>query len=306
MPYCDLHMHSTASDGTDSPAALPALAAAAGLSAIALTDHDTTAGLAACADACRRQGIAFCPGIEISADRHSPALAHPGPSVEPGRGSLHILGLFVRHDDPNLLTIARQLIDAREERNPRIIQKLNDLGVAITYDQVQAVAAEQSGSVKIVGRPHIAQVMVEKGYAKTIQDAFSRYLGGGKPAYVRKDYLPPDQAIAAIHHAGGLAILAHPVQLRCADDHDLEFVIRRLQDAGLDAMETLHCEHTPANAQRFAALAERLHLLPSGGSDYHGSHKTVAMGSQHVPLKFFEDLQRAWQRRNQDCPKATT
>jgi predicted metal-dependent phosphoesterase TrpH len=293
-------MHSTASDGTDAPAALPALAAAAGLAAIALTDHDTTSGLDACAAACRTQGIGFCPGIEISADRHAPELGHPGSTVPPGRGTLHILGLFIRPDDPDLLAIARELIDAREQRNPRIIALLNELGVRITYDQVLAVATQQPGLRQIVGRPHIAQVMVEHGYAKTIQDAFARYLGSGKPAYVRKDHLPPAAAIAAIHHAGGLAVLAHPVQLRCADDADLEFVVRRLRDAGLDALETLHSEHTPADAQRFAALAERLHLLPSGGSDYHGRHKTIALASQRVPLNVFEGLESVWRRRGQD------
>ena len=303
MIYCDLHMHSTASDGTDAPAALAHLAAGAGLGAIALTDHDTTAGLEACAAACWARGIAFCPGIEISADRHAPELAHPGPSVEPGRGALHILGLFIRPDDPDLLAIARELVAARDERNPRIIAKLSDLGVRVTLEEVQAAAAEQTQGHRIIGRPHIAQVMVRKGYAKTIEDAFSRYLGSGKPAYVRKDRLPPAEAIAAIHQAGGLAILAHPIQLRCADGDDLAYVLTRLKDAGLDGMEVLHCEHTPADAQRFAALARQLGLLASGGSDYHGTNKTVILGSQHVPISIFEDLQRAW-RAKTNIPQA--
>lgn len=275
--YCDLHLHSTASDGTDRPEALPALAKAAGLSAFALTDHDTTAGVAACAAAARKARIRFVPGIELSAD----------PLSRDGRGTLHLLGLFIRHDDPTLAAVQRRLVEARAQRNPQILANLRALGVRIDDEEVIAAAGGA-----IVGRPHIAQVLVDKGYVKSAHEAFAKYIGEGRPAYARKDRLRPDEAIDAIHAAGGLAILAHPVQMKL-DDDELEHAVARLVQHGLDGIETRHSDHAPAMVERCHALARRFDLLTSGGSDYHGSRKSVALGSQAVPLKTLEALARA-------------
>ncbi len=289
--FCDLHMHSTISDGTDTPAQLATLAHQARLSAIALTDHDTTAGLAECAAACAEVGINFVPGIELSADRtaldYRSLQTDRDPTHGP-RGTLHILGLFIRPDDPQLLQIQQQTKHARAQRNPQIIERLNQLDVRISYDQVLALVQSQDGGV--VGRPHIAQVLVNLGYAKTVQDAFHKYLGHGRPGYVRKDHLPPQQAIDAIHHAGGLAILAHPVQLRCADADELELAIKHLTAMGIDGLEAYHSDHTPADAERFIRLAQQYDLHITGGSDYHGLRKPIAMGSQNVPLHVYEAL----------------
>lgn len=285
--FCDLHMHSTASDGTDAPQDLAALAKAAGLSAIALTDHDTTAGLIAAAAACAAAEIAFVPGIEVSAD---PAPIKP-PADDPHAattGTLHILGLFIRHDDPQLAIVSQRMEEARNHRNPAIIDRLNELGVRIEYDEVLALAAKERTA--IIGRPHIAQVMMNKGYVKSIQDAFTRYIGARGAAYVRRDRLHPREAIDAIHHAGGLAILAHPVQLKCADDDEIQYAIRKLADLGLDGIETRHSDHTPAHTQRFEQFAARMNLATTGGSDYHGSRKSIALGSQRVPLSVYEHL----------------
>ncbi len=285
-------MHSTASDGTTPPQDLATLAKAAGVAAIALTDHDTTEGLPACAEACARQKIAFVPGIEVSADPGPP----PGePADSPiRRGTLHILGLFVRHDDPLLLAVRERMREARDSRNPAIVGKLNELGVSIRYEEVTTLAATQG--TQIIGRPHIAQVLVEKGYVKSVQDAFARYLRQGAPAYVRRDRLPADEAIDAIHHAGGLAIMAHPVQLGAADPDDLEHRVIRLKELGLDGIETRHSDHTANLVARFEALAAKLNLLTTGGSDFHGSRKPVELGSQRVPMAVYERLQVAWRR----------
>ncbi|MEX2215403.1 MAG: PHP domain-containing protein [Phycisphaeraceae bacterium] len=288
--FCDLHMHSTASDGTDPPGALGALASAAGLSAIALTDHDTTAGVAAAEKGCRAAGVAFAAGIEISAD---PAFAKP-PKSDPAQetsGTLHILGLFVRPDDEQLAAISRQMEQARNQRNPMVIDRLNAIGVRIDYSEVEALAAEEGTA--IIGRPHIAQVLLMKGYVKSIQDAFTRYIGIKGAAYVRRDRLHPHDAINAIHHAGGLAVMAHPVQLRYADEDELTYIVRRMIDFGLDAIEARHSDHTPAQVQQFEKLAAREKIMTSGGSDYHGTRKTVAMGGQNVPFDVYERLRGA-------------
>jgi len=281
--YCDLHIHSTASDGTSAPDELPALARRAGLSAMALTDHDTTAGLPACAAACAAAKIDFVPGIELSADPSS-----VNGRTEP-RGTLHILGLFIRHDDAQLQRVQQRLVKAREDRNPQIITNLNKLGVRMTYEEV---VDEAQGH--IVGRPHIAAVLLRKGYVKSIQDAFARYIGEGAAAYARKDRLRADDAIAAIHNAGGLAILAHPVQLRCASADELAHVVRKLKDIGLDGIETRHCDHRPGDVEQLERLAGQLGLLTSGGSDFHGSRKAIELGSQKVPVTVYEALRAAW------------
>jgi len=286
-------MHSTASDGTNPPEELAAIAHRAGLTAIALTDHDTTAGLAACGIACTDAGIDFVPGIELSADITK--LRRP---VADGQrlGTLHILGLFVRHDDAELDKIHHRILKARLERNPEIVANLNALGVNITYDEVLELT--RASGTEVVGRPHIAQVMVKKGYVKSVQDAFAKYIGEGKPAYARKDTLDPAHAIEAIHHAGGLAILAHPIQLRAVDHDELVHIITRLKDAGLDGVEVTHTDHSPAEVDQYTKLARKLELLTSGGSDYHGTRKTIAMGSQNVSRAVYEGLKRSWEERS--------
>ncbi|MEE9405526.1 MAG: PHP domain-containing protein [Algisphaera sp.] len=282
--WCDLHMHSTASDGTDDPADLPRLCKAAGLSAFALTDHDTVAGLQVCAEAARRQKIDFVPGIELSVDSD---LWGTGKRV----GALHILGHFIDPQAPPLLEMIASQTQARAERNPRIIKLLNEQGVRIDYEDVVALA--EPGAT--LGRPHIAQVLVNKGYVKSIHEAFARYVGPQGVAYAQRGRaLDAKEAIAGIHAAGGLATLAHPIQLKLAPDENpddaLEHVVDRLKTFGLDGIETRHSDHAPADTVRFEALAQRLNLLVSGGSDYHGSRKSIALGSSAVPRVVYEQL----------------
>lgn len=307
--FCDLHCHSTASDGTDAPADLPRLAQDAGLSAFALTDHDTTAGLGAAAAAAQALGVRFVPGIEVSAD---PDVFGTGVS----RGTLHLLGYYIDPQDSGLAKLTKKLRDARAQRNPLLVEKLNALGVRITYDDVLAAAGvepvaapeetpggtpgtvpgkpsrELPGGGTVIGRPHIAQVLVEKGYVKSIHEAFHRYIGPRGAAYVRRDRLKAGDAIDAIHAAGGLVVLAHPVQLQL-DTDTLEHTLAKLKDLGLDGVESRHSDHGPADVELLERFARKFTLLTTGGSDYHGSRKTIALGSQHVPMAVYDQLTAA-------------
>jgi len=291
----DLHTHSTASDGTDSPADLPRLAKQAGLDGLALTDHDTTAGLAAAMTAAKKAGIRFVPGIELSivADPFAEAspLADNGPT---DMGSIHLLGYHIQSDSNALMVIETRLRRARATRNPQIIEKLAKLGVRIDYDDVLtlAQAGDESHGEHAVGRPHIAQLLVERGYVKSMHEAFARYLGPGAAAYVPRELPTADQAIAAIHAAGGVAVLAHPVHLGLSAA-DLEHHVARLADLGLDGVETQHSDHEPADTKRLNALAQRFDLLTTGGSDYHGSRKAIALGSVVAPDNTLEKLEEA-------------
>ena len=277
MAFCDLHIHSTASDGSDPPEALPRLVKDAGLAAFALTDHDTPDGLAACANAAKRLRVRFIPGIELSAN---PDLtAEPNPQTPP-TGTLHLLGYGIDPNHADLHTIRDRLLQARDQRNPQIIANLAKLGVNIDYNQVVARAG---GPGSVVGRPHIAQLLVDKCYVKSVHEAFRLYIGEGAAAYVRKDRLSARDAIQAIHDAGGLAVLAHPVQLGL-DNEALEHALAGLVDLGLDGIETRHSDHRPADIKRFEAYAQRFDLLTTGGSDYHGSNKAVKLGDAKVPM----------------------
>ena len=301
MPY-DLHMHSTASDGTDAPGSLARLVKDAGLAGFALTDHDTTAGLAAAAKAAKRLRIGFVPGIELSADPGSVAPPEAGGDAagkSPSVGTLHILGYHVRHDDEGLAALGEQLRATRAKRNPEVVDKLQTLGVKIEYEEVLAAAgvpdsvwgddAAIDATGVIVGRPHIAQVLISKGYVKSVHEAFAKYIGFGGAAHTRKDRLSATDAIDAIHAAGGAAVLAHPVQLRLAEEL-LEHAVARLKDMGLDGIETRHSDHAPADVERFAGYAERFKLVATGGSDYHGTRKHVALGSVTVSDEVTEAL----------------
>ncbi|MFA9478706.1 PHP domain-containing protein [Phycisphaerales bacterium AB-hyl4] len=292
---CDLHLHSTASDGTDLPQDLPRLAREAELGAIALTDHDTTAGLAACAEAAAKHDLPFVPGIELSAD---PLLDRQTARATPPRrlGTLHILGYFIDPADEQLALVQGWLHEARQQRNPEMVERLNDLGMKLHYDEVIELAGGDVPAT-VVGRPHIAELLVRKGYVKSKHEAFARYLGEGGEAYIRKDRLSAEKAIEAIHHAGGLALLAHPVQLGLADHDALEHMVARLRDLGLDGIETHHSDHRPRDVERFAGLADRYELLTCGGSDYHGTRKTVKLDHARVPLDVYHQLREAYERR---------
>ena len=273
-PYVDLHMHSTASDGSRSPREVVLAAKNAGLGAIALTDHDSVSGLAEAQAAGEAFGVRVVNGIELSA-------------VE-GEAETHMLGLHLS----DTIVIERELgglRDMRERRGQQIVDKLIGLGVMVTFDDVLA----QSGG-GAVGRPHVARALVADGWATDVRDAFDRYLGAGKPAYVAKDQLGMAAAIAIIHAAGGLAVLAHPGPAGTRER------LTALTALGLDGVEVRHPGHSPSDTNRLGALSAELGLLMSGGSDWHGAADGPrTIGMMNVPYEWLalQDARLAAPRR---------
>jgi hypothetical protein len=255
--YADLHTHTTASDGTLTPTELVRAARERGLSLLAITDHDTTAGVAEARRAAAGDGAAvrIVPGVELSAE---------GPP-----GKCHLLGLGIDPDDETLREALARLSGDRQTRNARMAERLRALGVPLTLDEVAAVAPAGAN----VGRPHFAQALVEKGIVVTLKEAFDRFLGDGAPAYVAKAVLSPADAIALIHGAGGRAFVAHPGLLRLREHETHEGRLRDLQALGMDGVEAYYGAHAPAQTERFLRLARKLGLLVTGGSDFHGANK---------------------------------
>lgn len=260
-PRVDLHAHSTASDGARAPHEVVAAARAAKLSALALTDHDTVAGIVEAQGAGNVFGVRVVPGVELSA-------------VE-GETETHLLGLHLS----NLGEIEAGLAELREMRRARaakIVQRLNDLGVRITLESV----LEQSAGGAI-GRPHVARAMIHEGWATDTRDAFDRYLGNGRPAFVAKDRLTMRDAIEMVHRAGGLAVLAHPSHAGTRER------IEALVAVGLDGVEVLHPSHSSEDVARLRALTEHFGLVASGGSDWHGADEGArTLGSMNVPAEW--------------------
>jgi predicted metal-dependent phosphoesterase TrpH len=278
----DLHTHSTASDGSCSPAEVVRLAKEAGLTAVALTDHDTVDGLPEAVAAGEEFGVEVIPGVEISAQFAG--------------GTMHILGLFVEYRNGVLDQRLAVLKQARIDRNPRIIAKLNALDIPITMEQVNQI----SGGGQ-VGRPHIARALMEAGYVQELQEAFDKYLGWHKPAYVSKFRFPPDQALAMIREAQGIPVLAHPFTLELGSAAALKNLLIELKGLGLAGLEVYYSEHTPEQEALYLKLARELDLQISGGSDFHGLNKPeITLGSMPSQEKLTYNLVealKAWRRR---------
>ncbi|MBU1742327.1 MAG: PHP domain-containing protein [Proteobacteria bacterium] len=274
--WIDLHLHSAASDGTAAPAEVAVLAAAAGLAAAALTDHDTTAGVDEFLTAARDKGLPAVAGVEISAN-------HP-------HGAMHLVGLFVDHEHPDLVKGLRWLQQGRAERHPRMLARLQELGHPVTWAEVAA----QAGGGQ-VGRPHFARAMTARGWAPSIQAAFEQYLKKGRPAYVDRARLDPPRAIELLKGAGGLAVLAHPHTLNAFNFEVLAEEIAELKDMGLDAVEVWHPGLDSAWTKSLLRLARRLDLGVSGGSDWHGDNQPdvkigFGRGTLRVPESCYREL----------------
>ncbi len=275
MKLIDLHTHSTASDGSLSPSELIDYAVQKRLAAVALTDHDTVSGLTEARDRALQRKIEFVPGLEIS--------------VKYDKGTMHILGYYIEWEMPFLDQALKELQEARKRRNPLMIKRLNELGVHITMDEVR----DASGGGQI-GRPHMAKVMVEKGYAKSIDDAFERYLKKNGPAYIEKSRLDMASAIDLIRKAGGVPVLAHPFTLNI-DIESLEIFIRRLKKLGLVGIEAYYSEHTTSQIDDYLDLARRYDLIVTGGSDFHGHNKDeidigIGKGNLRISYELLEIL----------------
>ncbi|MGH8959516.1 MAG: PHP domain-containing protein [Acidimicrobiia bacterium] len=272
----DLHSHSTASDGSDDPVALVQRATAAGIRALALTDHDTQSGIEAAAAEAKTLGIELIPGTELS-------LAWEG-------GAMHLVVLFLAPGAGPLQDRLSSIRTARDVRNQEILETLHALDLPVTAEEVSAVAGGES-----VGRPHIAAAMVSRGYVESIAEAFDLYLGWGRPAYRPRWRLSPEQGIGLALESGGVPVLAHPHTLGLNTSEEVSDTLRRLKEAGLRAMECYCPIYSPIEREGYAALATRFGLLASGGSDYHGSFKPgielgVGRGNLAVPDRLLDAL----------------
>ncbi len=283
----DLHTHTTASDGSFTPSQLVRYAKQKGVTVIAITDHDTIDGNVEAMTEGEREAVTVVPGVEISVD-YTP-------------GSMHMLGFFIDIKNTALSEKLRLLQDSRADRNPRIIEKLNALGVNINYQEVIDI----SGGGQ-VGRPHIAQVLLQKGYTRSIQEAFDRYLGKGAPAYLDKFRMEPADAIGMIIGAGGVPVLAHPFTLNCANADELEHLIKNLVSLGLAGIEVYYSEHSSKQVSVYESLAGRFNLLITGGSDFHGANVQgidlgKGRGGLAVPYELFEKLKKHWEEKSGVC-----
>jgi predicted metal-dependent phosphoesterase TrpH len=275
----DLHMHTTHSDGTLTPFELARLAREQAVDAVALTDHDTVSGLEDLIREAEKEGLEVLPGIELSA-RFSP-------------GTLHLLGYGFDFMGP----IAKKLEvfqTARAERNPLILQKLKELGMPLTLEEVKELSHAQGQ----VGRPHIAKALEAKGYVESYEVAFRKYLTKGAPAYVAKASWEAKECIDMIHDSGGAVVVAHPIQMKLQGG-DLRAKVAELAEMGLDGLEVVHPDHKPQDKQVFRELAAEFSLLTTGGSDFHGKHKPgIQLGQGRPPYENLERLrERIAQRR---------
>lgn len=262
----DLHTHSTCSDGSLTPTQLVDAAAAAGVSTLALTDHDSTDGIAEFMAACAKREIEGVPGVEMSAD-YSP-------------GTLHMLGYFLDTGNPALQEVLGQIREGREDRNALILKKLTALGMKLDWEKVAAKAGSD-----VVGRPHFAQAMVDAGIVATFKDAFDLYLGKGKPAYVDRYRLSPEAAIQLIRGAGGVAVLSHPFTLQLGQQ-ELRQQVGRLRDQGLQGIEVYYSEHNREQTHEYETLARDYGLLMTGGTDFHGTiNPDIKLGRGFGPLE---------------------
>jgi len=267
----DLHVHSTFSDGSLTPEELISEAVRIGLSAIALTDHDTTAGVSRCIAATASTSVRAIAGVEISADVKS--------------GTMHMLGYMIDPANQTLIERLKWLREGREVRNAEILEKLNKLGFGLTWEEVTAFAGED-----VIGRPHFAQALLARGLVKDKNEAFDKYLGKGKPAYADRRRMTPENSIRLIRGAGGVPVLAHPFTLNLYAEA-LKKRVAELRDFGLGGIEVFYSEHTPQMTSQYMNLAGELGLVATGGSDFHGAmNPDIKLGSGFGSLQVPDEV----------------
>ena len=269
MSQVDLHVHSTASDGKFSPEAIIAKAAELGLKVISLTDHDSVDGIMPALEAARAfPQLIFIPGVEISTDMPD--------------GEAHVLGYFIDYTSRELASTLERFRNSRIGRARGMIAKLNDMGIDIDWQRVQEIAGDGS-----MGRPHIAQAMLEKGYITSFEEAFKKYIGHGGPAYVERAKMMPEEAVALILRSGGLPVLAHPFTVK-----EPEMLVKKLKAGGLVGIEAYYKDNTPEETGATLGLAKRYGLIATGGSDFHGiaDSNDAMLGSVDVPMEAAEQL----------------
>lgn len=279
MMSVDLHTHSYYSDGSDSPAQVVGHAVEAGLAAVALTDHDTLQGIPEAQEAADQLHIELVPGVEIS--------------CEWAPGTMHMVVLFLPPVPGPLQNRLVELQEGRERRNRQIVERLRALGIDITYEEVRAEAGKG-----IVGRPHFAAVLVRKGIVEDNNAAFNELLANGRPAYVERRRLSPEEAIGLALDSRAVPILAHPHTLGLDTTTEWNDTLDWLRSVGLIGMEAYYGEYTPEERRELASVARSHGLIPSGGSDYHGSYRPGVFvgrgrGDLRVPAALLEELRAA-------------
>ena len=273
MHEVDLHLHTTHSDGTLTPTELVDLCARNGLRVIAISDHDSTEGVAEAQAAAIKHGIEVIPAIELSTD-------------VPGN-EIHMLGYFIDMDDAGFQHLLREFRAGREDRGRKMVERLADIGMDITWDEVERIA---DGAA--VGRPHIAQAMIERGYVSQWQEAFDKYIGRTGPAYVERTRLEPEEAIQALLDNGALPVMAHPLYYEREDTRKLRNLVASLKEAGMVGLEVHYGEFSESEIDMLASIAAELDLIACGGSDYHASGKPgeIIPGEAGPPMSTVESL----------------
>jgi|WetSurMetagenome_2_1015567.scaffolds.fasta_scaffold114989_2 3',5'-nucleoside bisphosphate phosphatase len=270
MPLVDLHVHTSASDGRYAPAELVSRAVKAGLTVLAITDHDTVGGITPALEAAQNfPKLTIIPGVEINTDVAG--------------GEAHILGYFIDYNDAALLGKLQEMRNSRQERAQKMVAKLATLGMPLSWDRVTQIAATDS-----IGRPHIAQALLEKGYISSLKEAFEKYIGKkDHPAFVERSKLTPAEASRLIVKAGGLPVLAHPLTMA-----EPEAMIKHLKTAGLVGIEVYYGTYQAPDISRLLALTSKYHLIATGGSDYHGLDEATetGLGQSGVPMKAATEL----------------
>jgi predicted metal-dependent phosphoesterase TrpH len=269
MVSVDLHVHTNASDGRYSPAEIVQKAARAGLTVLAITDHDTISGIDAAQETAKAfPSLTLIPGVEINTDVPS--------------GEAHVLGYFIDRYNPELLSLLAEMRSSRQDRAKRMIAKLERLGLAVTWERVQEIA-----NTDAIGRPHIAQALLEKGYISNFKEAFDRYIGWGGPAYVERAKISPLEATKLILETNGLPVLAHPLTVA-----NPEQMVQQLKDGGLIGLEVYYGGYSVPDVSRILALAVKYGLIATGGSDFHGldEKNETALGGSGVPMESARQL----------------
>lgn len=283
----DLHVHTTYSDGTASPSEVVRLAGSAGLRAIAITDHDTLRGNAEAIDEGRKVGVEVVPGVEVSVDMQG--------------GTMHLLGYYVDFNNASLIEVLRGIEEGRHERNEEILGKLGDLGIALDYEEIREAASEGP-----VGRPHIAQSLVQRGHVTSTREAFDKYLKKGAPAYAERLRFSEAEAIRSIREAGGIAVLGHPNSLNCGNDKALSAVVKRLVAMGLQGIEAQYPSHSPRIRREIEQLAAQHGILVTGGTDFHGAlYPEVSIGfgygDLYIPYSLLEAMKERLAANEDGC-----
>lgn len=277
MSCIDLHTHTTFSDGTLTPSELIKYAKQKNIKAIAITDHDNFDGVEEAIKAGKNENIEVISGIEMSTDYNSK--------------EIHIVGIFIDIKNKDFNNALKLLKEKRKKRNLLAIEKLNNLNIDITYEELEKISSN-----KIITRAHFAKVLMQKGYISSVKECFNKYMGENKPAYVKREVISPEETISLIKNAGGIAILAHPLLYNFPKE-ELSKMLVYLKSIGITGMECLYSTHSKEDTEYLTNLAKELNLKISGGSDFHGENKPnldlgTGYGTLYVPYEILENLKK--------------